>query len=106
MTTSPVMTENSQCYPTVSTSSLSFSTHQYFDKSTTQELQPIHGSASQTSQSNEPLQSCSQLSNFSRSKCTPENNPKNDNTGLKDKIERFMDAFEALDPEGKLFIFS
>ncbi|XP_077258857.1 uncharacterized protein LOC143895533 [Temnothorax americanus] len=80
-TYSPVVTENSQWFPTMTTPPLPLPT-QYFDKSTAQELwQSKHRSTSQASQSSEALQSCSQL---------PDS---------KDKLKRFMDAFMALGPE-------
>lgn len=101
-TCSPVVTESSQSFPTMTTPSLPLPIQQYFEKSTAQELgQPIHGSVSQASQSSEPLQSCSQLTDFSQSKCTPENDPRNNSYRSKDKLERFMDAFMSLAPEGK-----
>lgn len=97
-TCSPVVTESPQWFPTMTTLPLPLPTQQYFDKST---VQAIHGSASQASQSSEPLQSCSQLPDVSQSKCIPENDPKNDRDHSKDKLQRFMDAFIALAPEGK-----
>lgn len=107
-TCSSVMTENPQWFPTMTTTPLPLLTQQYLDTSTVQELQPIYGSASQASQFNEPLQSCSQLPDFSQSKCTQQNDPRNNNTrskDMKDMVERFMDAFKALAPEGKYIIF-
>ncbi|XP_011860867.1 PREDICTED: uncharacterized protein LOC105558005 [Vollenhovia emeryi] len=117
------MTENPQWFP-MTTPPLPLVAQQYFDNSTA--LQPlygsasqasqsseplqscsvpefsqqsIHGSASQVSQSSEPLQSCSQLSDFSQSKCTQQNDPRNNNIRSKDMVERFIDAFRALAPE-------